>query len=1115
MTGRVVCALATAWLSALPLAAQVTINGAVRGRVLDADGGVVPGAAVTLTNRDTAATLVTVSSADGFQFPRVAPGVYTIDVELQGFKHARHDGVTVTVNDVVALDIRLELGPLSETVTVAAARQPLQIDSSNVSMLIDASQIRDLPLNGKDFQKLTFLAPGMAGQRGNNSSTNVSGSGARDPYNNYVVDGVSANDERQTAGLAPGNFGLQVPNVISTEAVQEFRVITSNADATFGRGSGAQINVITKSGSSTLHGSLYEYLRDDKLDARDFFNHGPFLDNHGNAIVAPFSQHLFGSTLGGPIGRRRGQARHFFFGNFEGFRQRLQQTSSIVLPNAELINLIPGDLGRLARTFYYGQNVVPTTGNPVGTFQVLTTAERAAALAAGFPAALFDGAAPNEAGFVLNTGTAQRDFRQNAFLVRTDHNLTNRISASIRYAWSNNEQKTNTGGIPVTARTNSTEFRSTVSQVVATLTPGQLLEVRGGYLRGLFLSAKRPDLPQDLLALGPYDDYGFLVTTTGTTSFLAPTINPRLVVSDDQHTPQVAALHTWTRGNLTLRSGLDMRLIQVNFINYGFATPTYTFTGLIGPNSLLGTGPAQTESIASVAATTIFGTGGGPPTPLREYRSTQQEYFSQADWRVSDALTVNAGLRYSLFGVYRDALDALANLYAVNPSSGAIEADTPTLQYGLPSTTLAPVTVHRPLYQPDRNNFQPRLGAAWNIGGRGTTVVRGAYGLYHDRIFQLGYSNVANNLPFATSGQVANLVVRLGQPIPINPRVPVVFGIDPTLENPHTHRANATIEQAFGKATWISASYVASRARGLLRTLDPNFAGAFPQASRPAPGYSDVRILGNQSWSDYDALQLQGRIRRGSALSVTATYALSRTRDDSSADAIFSVIPTTNNTGASAAPGFQIGPFVDRPLASDYGPSELDVRHNLVVSHMIELPFGRGRRWLANSSGLAGALAGGWSVAGLATVRTGARFNVTLGRDVNDDGAINDRPALLSGSLEDLYNTGGDRTQFLKTQAEASTRLGVPANVTDPFASIPRNAFHGPLVAYYDASLIKRITAGRGVSVTAEINVFNVFNRPNFRAPVSDLSSVLFGRITGTAANTNPRQLQLGVKVTF
>jgi hypothetical protein len=199
-----------AWLSALPLAAQVTINGAVRGRVVDADGGVVSGASVMLTNRDTAATLTTVSTGEGFQFPRVAPGVYAIDVELQGFKHARHDGVTVTVNDVVAIEIALELGPVSETVTVVAERQPLQVETSNVSMLIDASQIRDSPLNGKDFQKLTFLAPGMAGQRGNNSSTNFSGAGARDPYNNYVVDGVSANDERQTAGLAPGNFGLQL-----------------------------------------------------------------------------------------------------------------------------------------------------------------------------------------------------------------------------------------------------------------------------------------------------------------------------------------------------------------------------------------------------------------------------------------------------------------------------------------------------------------------------------------------------------------------------------------------------------------------------------------------------------------------------------------------------------------------------------------------------------------------------------------------------------------------------------------------------------------------------------------------------------------------------------------
>jgi hypothetical protein len=341
-----------------------------------------------------------------------------------------------------------------------------------------------------------------------------------------------------------------------------------------------------------------------------------------------------------------------------------------------------------------------------------------------------------------------------------------------------------------------------------------------------------------------------------------------------------------------------------------------------------------------------------------------------------------------------------------------------------------------------------------------------------------------------------------------------VFGVDPTLRNPRTHRYNTTIEQALGGTFTLGASYVGSRARGLLRTIDPNFAGAFPQASRPAPGYSDVRILTNESWSDYDALQVQARFRHGAGTAVTASYTLARTRDDSSADAIFSVTPTTINTGATAAAGFQIGAFAERPLAADYGPSELDPRHNLVVSHVLELPWGRGRRWLSNAHPVVDAIFGGWSWAGLFTARTGARFNVTLGRDVNDDGATNDRPALLVGSLDDLYSRG-DKTQYLLTQAEAATRLGVPANVIDPVAVIPRNVMHGPLITYYDASLIKRLAGPGRTTITAEINAFNLFNRANFRAPISDLSSGLFGRITGTAANTNPRQLQLGVKVTF
>ena len=1098
-----------------PVAAQVSVHGAIQGVVVDPDGAPVVGAGVEARD-DRGAVMLARTATDGsYRLARVAPGTYSVTVEIDGFKRFARERVVVRVNDVIVLETAtLELGKLAETVTVQAVVPLVSTQSTDVSLVVDADTIAALPLNGHDFQKLTFLAPGFTGQRGNNPSTNFSSSGSRDPSNNYVIDGASANDERQTAGLAPGNFGLQVPNVISTEAIQEFRVITSNADATFGRGSGAQVNVVTKSGTDTMRGSAFEHFRHDRFDARDFFNTGPFLDASGRAKTPPFEQHQFGGTLGGPlpIGRAEGR-RHFFFASFEGFRQQLEQTTSIVVPTADFVNLIPGDLGRLSRAFYFGQGVTPATGLPPGDLRLLTPAERAAALAAGFSSALFDGNTANgEAALALQSGTSTRDYWQNAVLVRTDHRPADRTSLSVRYALARNQLTTNTGGIAFTERTSPTKFDSFVVQAVHVLSPSQVVEARGGLLRASFISGRRVGLNPDLAALG-VDEFGLDISVTGSTAFTTPSVVPAFSLSDEQLTPQFAAMHTLSRGRLTVRSGLDVRRVAVDFANNNFPTPTYTFTGLVGPNGLFGASPSQGQAVASVASATLFGTGGGPATPRREWRSMQQEYFSQVDWQARDRLTVNAGLRYSYFGVYSEASGALANLYATD-AAGTVVADVSPFAFDRTANTVVPVASGRPFYQPDRNNLQPRLGAAWDVAGDGRTVVRAAWGLYYDRLFQLAFSNVANNVPFAISGSVTNVEFRNNQTVPINPRIPVVFGVDPMIRNPHTHRMNLTVDRELTASTAVSVSYVGLRGRNMIRTIDPNFAGGFPQAARPDPRFSDQRILTNASWSDYDALQVVGRRRLSQGVSLTASYTLGRTRDDSSADTVFSVIPTTINTGASPAPGFQIGPFVDRPIDADYGPSELDVRHTFAASHLVELPFGRTRRFGRDIPRLLDLVLGGWNWSGLVVVRTGARFNVTLGADVNDDGAFNDRPALLRGSLRDLYAGGGNKTQYLLPRAEAADRLGVPADVTDPYASIPRNAFHGPRIAYYDMSLSKRVPAGR-LAVHIEANAFNLFNRPNFRAPTSTLSSALFGVITGTAAGTNPRQFQVGVKVLF
>jgi hypothetical protein len=362
--------------------AQTAIHGSLRGRVLDPSGLGVPNAVVTLSSVATGGESTGTSDGGGaYQFPRVTPGRYRLTAEKPGFRKTAIDGIDIALNQSGVADITLALGETAEFITVSGDTGIVQSQRVEIARRVDELRVRELPLNGENFARLVLLAPGVASGSPNNPSI----SGARPVANSYTVDGSSANDERGSNGLSLGGGGAAEfngasPNLVSTEAIQEFSIITSSADATFGRGSGGQVNIITKSGSNEVHGSLYHYLRNNRLDARDFFNHGPFFANDGSrrSVAPPFKQNLFGGTVGGPISRNR----HFFFGNYEGFRQKLEQTASATVPNADLLNLMPGQFGRLMRIFYIDRGVVPPTGNPAGSFSPLTQSERSAAIAA-------------------------------------------------------------------------------------------------------------------------------------------------------------------------------------------------------------------------------------------------------------------------------------------------------------------------------------------------------------------------------------------------------------------------------------------------------------------------------------------------------------------------------------------------------------------------------------------------------------------------------------------------------------------------------------------------------------------------------------------------------------
>jgi hypothetical protein len=331
-----------------------------------------------------------------------------------------------------------------------------------------------------------------------------------------------------------------------------------------------------------------------------------------------------------------------------------------------------------------------------------------------------------------------------------------------------------------------------------------------------------------------------------------------------------------------------------------------------------------------------------------------------------------------------------------------------------------------------------------------------------------------------------------------------------------TRRFNATVEQQFGDDVSVSAGYVGARSDGLYRFFEPNAQAEVPQDRRPDPRFARARFLTNASSSAYDALQITGRHRLSRGLDVTAIYTFANSRDDYSTTGsgfLGAQMPSLINLGATAAAGFQgglPGQWVPRPVDVDWGPSDFDVRHSLVVSHLYDLPFRPTRAWL-------NALAGGWSVAGIFVARTGEPFSLRLGPDVNDDGnAFSDRPTLLVGSVEDLYAaSGAARTQYLLPKVDADQRLGVQNPVTDSYAMMGRNAVRAPGLMQYDMSLRKRLPLGARRILSVELNAFNVFNWTNFAAPIEILSDARFGVITRTNPASNPRQLQFGARMEF
>ena len=1037
MIVRLVCFVLFSLTLSTSLAVGQT-SGTLSGRVVDSSGGVVPGVTVSARHLERGFERHTVTDADGrFVLASLPVGAYDVRAELTGFKPVVRPGVVLTVGAAPVLEFSLEVGAVAEAIRVSAAPTAVNTRTGEIGYLVDERAIEELPLNGRNYTDLAFLQPGVTPYPFRDGGSVVAhGLGmsvnGQDPRANvYLLDGTLLND------MTNGPAGSAAGTALGTETVQEFRVETNAYGAEFGRMSGGQINVITKSGSNALRGSAYEFHRNDALDARNYFDTG---------AKPPFTRNQFGVTAGGPV--RRDSL--FYFAGFEGLRENLGRT---------ITSAVPDQAARVG--------VLQVAANPAQFINVGVHPAVAPFLAA-YPL-------PN--GASLGDGTALHSFQfdqridQNFFQGRIDYNLSAGSQMFARYTLDDADQR-----LPLDYPQFPRAFVSRNQFFTAELKQIYTSELLGTYRAGYSRTRVGQDVEADT-TLPPFVpgrrfigniDVGGL-QRFGTQSSV-----------DVRFLQQVASLQAdlvWHHRRHVVRTGALAEHYGQDMVNPTFSLGTYSFANLRAflenrPTSFIGLTPE-----AEFDRQWPFWLAGG---------------YVQDEFQAHPRLALTAGLRYEFMTMPRD--------------TGGRDSALPDLADR--------AAVVGPLYRgADYNNLSPRVGVAWDATGDGRTAVRGGYGLY-----------------YATNSS-QNLIVTVTNP----PETPRVVYQNPTFPNPPFERAsglsirpvqwdivtpsihvwNVNLQRELGAQTAITLGYAGSRGLHLLRSGDLNTAvpatGAdgLPFFAAGAPRRNgawttiEAKTSDGDSW--YRALIVDVRRRFADGWSVQGSYTWSHSEDTTQASTFFS--DATNGT-TSAFPEFIPG--------YNRGPSDFNVRHNVVANATWALPWGSGR------AGAAGAVLGGWRVSAIATYRSGYPLTVFVQNNRSRSqwqpslgpGIGRDRPSYAPG-----FDAGnavtGNPSQWFNPQAFALQPAGT-------FGNTGRGDFTGPDLRVVDLSLAKDARPARGVNLELRVEVFNVFNRANFGVPnlvafagAADGEQPLgsFGRIRNTV--TSARQVQLGARIRF
>jgi outer membrane receptor protein involved in Fe transport len=1048
-----ICFACVVVLAAISLGQAQTVDTAILGTVTDPAGGAVANATITVTQPSTGLTHTASTSAGGnYEVRYLVPGEYVVEVKAPGFSVQRRAGIVLQLSQQAKIDVSLQVGEVQQTVEVQSTAPLLQTENAVLGGVVGTAQIESLPLNGRKFDDLAILTPGVQIydpdlHSSSSDGSQILGDGGRKIWGQVNVDGITmVNNRHNYVNLFP-----------SMDAIQEFKVQTSNYSAEYGGNAGTNVNIQIKSGTNQFHGDVFEFLRNDAMDARNYFSPDSVPQN-------VLKQNQYGATFGGPIIHDK----TFFFLSYEGIRS-IQQFpgSSVVLTAAQRAGNFSAD----------GAPVIdPFTGNPFPGG--IVPASRLNPVSANIVNKYMP--LPNAPGVVNYFGFSSGDLTINQGMARVDHYFSQKDQLFVHYirAFRN---------FPDTDLNPNFKFTGTYPisnlgvQYIHTFSPSLLNEFRAGFdLENVAQLSTLTGTSFTIASLGIMglnvggpagrplrpDEEGFpVINISGYLGMGSDLATSNL---DDSQTYQMVDNVSYVRGSHTFKMGGDLRKLYDDATTNNWPFSQMSFTGDL-------TGDPAADYMLGFPRTTLTPEG----VPITKARQWRTGLYGQDDWRVTPKLTVNLGLRWDRFGVPVDVNGVTRSLnFSTNP----------------PTFYPPPGQIFHNMWKITNRDFSPRIGFAYNPFK--DWVVRGGYGIFY---FGGQFDNInimQLNPPTAGSLTITNPSVNpiatIQNPVPaaLYPANPFFNGttLPPNPLHPDTYvqNWNLTASKQFG-ANLLEVGYVGNKGTHV-DTSFQNFNQPPPgpgdiQSRRPYPTFARIRMQYYGVNTEYESMQLHFERRLAFGLNVNLAYTWSHEIDDAK--------ETTNDGGC--------GCQNPHNLVAERASGIYDQRQNLVIGYIWQIPVAK------NWSGAAGALAKGWSFEGIITIASGQPFDVDESFDSQNNDGLWERPNLVPGQKVTVPNP----TQSLWFNPNAFT-----ASIL-MYGNSPRDPLVGPPTRVFNLALIKefRMPYSEKHTLQFRAEAFNAFNHPDFANPDSNLGDAAFGQVTSTKQDN--REIQLSLKYRF